>query len=286
MEQRNQGYLFGIAGVLVFSGSVPATRAAVIGFDPVFLTAARATIAAALGAVPLLMLRAPRPGRRDMATLALIGACVVIGFPLLSALALGHMLAARGLLFMGLLPLSTASFGVLRGGERPHPAYWAFALAGAGLVAAFALMGGGGQAGIGDLWMIAAVVVCGLGYAEGASLSRRLGGWQVICWALLICAPLMVPLAFITMPATFAEIAPAAWAGLGYVSIFSMLIGFVFWYRGLALGGTASIGQLQLLQPLLGFGLAALLLHEPIGLPLLLSTVGILFCVAGARRFA
>ncbi|HEX7853744.1 MAG TPA: EamA family transporter [Sphingobium sp.] len=112
METRNQGYLFGLAGVLVFSGSVPATRAAVSGFDPLFLTAARASIAALVGAVPLLMFRAPRPLRRDLVALTLVSACVVIGFPLLSALALRHMPAARGLLFMGLLPLSTATFGV------------------------------------------------------------------------------------------------------------------------------------------------------------------------------
>ncbi|HEX7853735.1 MAG TPA: DMT family transporter [Sphingobium sp.] len=178
------------------------------------------------------------------------------------------------------------AFGVLCGGERPRPLFWAFALVGAALVCAFALSTGRGGASVSDAWMMAAVMVCGLGYAEGARLSRRLGGWQVICWALLIAMPVMLPLAWMTIPSSLSGIGSGAWIGLGYVSLFSMLIGFVFWYRGLALGGTASIGQLQLLQPLLGFGLAASLLHEPIGWPLLLTTGGILLCVAGARRFA
>jgi drug/metabolite transporter (DMT)-like permease len=210
----------------------------------------------------------------------------VVGFPLLSAMALRHMSASRGLLFTGLLPLATAIFGVVRGGERPRKFFWAFALTGAALVGGFALSSGAGGTVRGDLLMAAAVTVCGLGYAEGASLSRRLGGWEVICWALLLMAPAMFLVGLYAMPVTLAGIGLGAWAGLAYVSLFSMLIGFMFWYRGLALGGTASIGQLQLLQPMIGFGLAAFLLHESIGWPLLAVTAGVLLCVFGARRFA
>jgi drug/metabolite transporter (DMT)-like permease len=138
----------------------------------------------------------------------------------------------------------------------------------------------------GDLLMVGAILVCGLGYAEGATLSRRLGGWQVISWALLLSLPLMVVVALLSMPGSWSGIGLPAWAGLAYVSIFSMLIGFVFWYRGLALGGIAGVGQLQLLQPFFALMLAGLLLHEHVAWTMVLTTAFTVLCVAGAKRFA
>jgi drug/metabolite transporter (DMT)-like permease len=184
------------------------------------------------------------------------------------------------------LPLVTALFGVLRGGERPRPAFWLFSILGAGAVAAFALSGNASGSLAGDALMIAAILLCGLGYAEGAALSRRLGGWQVISWALLLSLPVMAVIALVTLPGGWAGIGVPAWIGLAYVSIFSMLVGFVFWYRGLALGGIASVGQLQLLQPFFGLLLAALLLHEHIAWTMIAAIAVVVLCVAGAKRFA
>lgn len=134
--------------------------------------------------------------------------------------------------------------------------------------------------------MLAAIIVCGLGYAEGARLSRSLGGWQVICWALVLSLPVMLPLAWFSMPPSFASVGMAAWLGLAYVSVFSMLIGFVFWYHGLAQGGIAAVGQLQLLQPFMGLGLAAVLLHEQVSWAMLAVTLVAVTCVAGAKKYA
>jgi drug/metabolite transporter (DMT)-like permease len=134
--------------------------------------------------------------------------------------------------------------------------------------------------------MVAAILACGLGYAEGAILARRLGGWQVISWALLLALPMMAAMALVTMPGSWRGIAGPAWLGLAYVSIFSMLVGFVFWYRGLALGGIAGVGQLQLLQPFFGLALAGLLLHEAVPSMMVAVTGVVVVCVAGARRFA
>jgi drug/metabolite transporter (DMT)-like permease len=139
---------------------------------------------------------------------------------------------------------------------------------------------------IGDGLMLAAIIVCGLGYAEGAKLSRTLGGWQVISWALVLSLPVMLPLALLLQPPSFDEIGAPAWIGLAYVSLFSMLIGFVFWYRGLAQGGIAAVGQLQLLQPFFGLALAATLLREPVTVGMFAATIGVICCVIGARRFA
>ena len=134
--------------------------------------------------------------------------------------------------------------------------------------------------------MIAAILLCGLGYAEGAALSRRLGGWQVISWALLLSFPMMALVTLFTLPENWSIIGLPAWVCLAYVSVFSMLVGFIFWYRGLALGGIVGVGQLQLLQPFFGLLLAALFLHEPIAWTMVASTIVVVLCVAGAKRFA
>lgn len=286
MERTGAGWGSGLLGVMIFSGSLPATRLAVADFSPVFLTSARAVIAALLGAIFLLVLRERRPARSDALPLAIVGLGVVIGFPLLTALALLHITAAHSIVFIGLLPLATAIFGVLRGGERPKPAFWLFSILGAGTVAGFALARSGGGSLMGDLLMIAAILLCGLGYAEGATLSRRLGGWQVISWSLLLSLPMMAAIALFNLPHGFGGIGAPAWISLAYVSVFSMLVGFVFWYRGLALGGIAGVSQLQLLQPFFGLFLAAVFLHEPIAWTMIASTAIVVLCVAGARRLA
>ena len=286
MDRSTSGLINGFLGVLIFSGSLPATRIAVADLDPLFLTVARASIAAVLALALLVLLREKRPARGDLASLAVVALGVVVGFPLLTALALRHVTAAHSIVFVGLLPLATAAFGVLRGGERPKPAFWLFSLLGSAVVVGFALTRVAGGSPIGDGLMLAAIVLCGLGYAEGARLSRKLGGWQVISWALVLSLPVMVPLMLWTHPHAWADIREPAWLGLAYVSLFSMLIGFIFWYHGLAQGGIAAVSQLQLLQPFFGLLLAALLLHEPVGWPMVAVTAAVVLCVAAARRFA
>ena len=280
------GWINGLLGVIIFSGSLPATRIAVLDLDPLFLTLARSAIAGVLALALLLVLRPRRPDRADIWPLVVVALGVVVGFPLLTAFALRYVTSAHAIVFIGLLPIATAIFGVLRGGERPRPAFWAFSILGAVIVAAYALRQGADASPIGDGLMLAAILVCGLGYAEGARLSRRLGGWQVISWALLLSLPLALPATVLTLPGSWDGVGWPAWAALAYVSLFSMLIGFIFWYRGLAQGGIAAVGQLQLLQPFFGLALAALLLHEQVGWGLLGCAAATVLCVAGAKRFS
>jgi drug/metabolite transporter (DMT)-like permease len=286
MDKIASGWVNGFIGVLIFSGSLPATRVAVKDFDPTFLTSARAAIAGLLGLALLVLFRQKRPGRGDLMSLVIVALGVVVGFPLLTALALKHVTTAHSIIFVGLLPLATAIFGVLRGGDRPRPAFWLFSCVGSALVAGFALTQGVTASPVGDGLMLAAIIACGLGYAEGAALSRKLGGWQVICWALVLSLPIMLVLTLMTMPPSFDGVGVSAWIGLAYVSLFSMLIGFVFWYRGLAQGGIAAVGQLQLLQPFFGLALAATLLHEQVSPLMVVVTLGVVLCVVGAKRFA
>lgn len=286
LDNSTQGWINGFIGVVIFSGSLPATRLAVMEFDPVFLTMIRATLAALLGLCLLWLFKEKRPTRQQWAPLVIVALGVVIGFPLLSALALQYVTSAHSIVFIGLLPLATAVFGVLRGGERPRPVFWLFSILGSLLVMGYAVAQGLSAAPAGDVLMLLAVLVCGLGYAEGAKLSRSLGGWQVICWALVMSLPVVAPLSLLLAPATLSGISLPAWLSLGYVALFSMLIGFVFWYHGLAQGGIAAVGQLQLLQPFFGLTLAAGLLHEQVSLGMVLVTVAVIGCVAGAKKFA
>lgn len=285
MIDIKSGWIYGFIGIAIFSGSLPATRVAVAEFDPVFLTFARATIAGVLAVALVVFLSQKRPEPRDLASLFIVAFGVVVGFPLLTALALTQITSAHSIVFIGILPLATAIFGVIRADDRPRPAFWLFSVAGSALVAGFALTQDLTASWTGDILMFAAIVVCGLGYAEGAKLSRKLGGWQVISWALVLSLPVMAPLAIYTSPATLTGISQPAWISLAYVSLFSMLIGFVFWYRGLAQGGIAGVGQLQLLQPFMGLISAATMLGEEVSWPMAAVSVAVVACVAGAKNF-
>ncbi|MDT3375785.1 DMT family transporter [Labrys neptuniae] len=286
MDDKSAGWLNGFLGVAIFSGSLPATRVAVHDLTPLFLTTARAAIAGLLGIALLVVLKQKWPRASQLGSLSLVAIGCVVGFPLLTALALQSITSSRATVFIGLLPLATAIFGVLRGGERPRLGFWVFSIAGAAMVAAYALSQGAAGNAWGDGLMVASVLVCGLGYAEGARLSRDLGGWQVISYALILSLPVMLPLAIWWLPADLGAIGWPALSALVYVSLFSMLIGFVFWYRGLAQGGIAAVGQLQLLQPFMSLALAALLLHEQVGLAVWAVAAGVVICVAGAKRYA
>jgi len=284
--ESSNGWLNGLLGVIIFSGSLPATRIAVLDLDPFFVTVARATIAGMLALIVLVINKEKFPQKTQFLSLGIVALGVVIGFPLLSALALRYVTSAHSIVFVGILPVSTAVFGIIRGGERPRPIFWIFSILGSLLVVGYALKQGISSSPIGDILMLLSVILCGLGYAEGGKLSKTLGGWQVISWALVFSLPVALPLTYIFLPSTVAHVSIGAWASLAYVSLFSMFIGFIFWYKGLAQGGIASIGQLQLLQPFFGLILAASLLHEEVNIGMLFVTIGVILCVGGAKKFA
>ncbi|WP_445115646.1 DMT family transporter [Acinetobacter sp. WZC-1] len=287
MNERNTGWLNGLAGVIIFAGSMPATRIAVQELSPEFLTAARAVIAGIIGLFCLILSQQPRPSYQQLKSLLLVISGVVIGFPLLTALALQTISSARGLVFVGLLPLATAIFGVLRARERPGILFWFFSVMGSCFVASFMILNHHEQHfQMGDLYMLAAVLICGLGYAEGGRLSREMGGWQVIFRALVVAMPLMLICMLYYFPPSTSQISLSTVLGLLYVSLFSTLIGFFFWYKGLALGGIAQVGQIQLLQPFIGLTLSAVLLREYVSLSMIMVCAAVVVCVAMAKKFA
>lgn len=266
-DRTGAGMLLGLAGVAIFSLTLPMTRIAIGALDPVFVTVGRALGAATLAALWLLWRRAPLPGPQHLPALAAVAGGCVIGFPLLTSFALRSVPAAHGAVLIGILPLCTALCSALRGGERPGPAFWTLAVLGAALVTGFALRDGGGALQVADLLLFGAVVCAALGYAEGARLARTLGSEETISWALLLTVPVLLP--FLYWYSTGHDTGTAratapVWLAFAYLCACSMYLGFFFWYRGLALGGVARVGQVQLLQPFLTLLGAAALAGEPL----------------------
>jgi drug/metabolite transporter (DMT)-like permease len=274
----------GFVGVLGFSFTLPATRAAVDGLDPAFVGIGRTVAAAALAAAILLARREPLPSRPQLRRIALVAAGVVFGFPLLSALALRHLPSAHAAVTVGILPAATAVVAVIRDGERPSRRFWIASAAGLVAVLAFAVFQGAGVPRGGDLLLLGAVAAAALGYTEGASLAREMGGWRVISWALVLSLPLTVPITLAAASAGLGRADVGDWLCFAYVALVSQYLGFLPWYAGLARGGTAKIGQVQLAQPLLTLVWSAALLGEQIGAATVLAATVVLLSVAATQR--
>lgn len=278
------GLFYGFLGVLTFSLTLPATRVAVAEFDATVVGLGRAVVAALLAATLLKVTRQPVPARRHFASLGVIAMGVIVGFPLLSAWAMRALPASHGAIVLGILPLATAMAGALRAGDRPSPAFWLCSSLGSAIVVSFAILSGGGHLQIADLALLGAVGAAAIGYGEGGRLSRELGGWQVICWALVLSAP------FLAVPVALSVIQHGlhgslqAWVGFGYVSVFSMFLGFFAWYHGLAIGGVARVSQVQLLQPFLTLFASAVLLHEPVTVLTITTALVVVALVALGKK--
>ncbi len=266
-----QGQFFGFLGVLGFSLTLPATRVAIPSIDATILGLGRALVAAVFAGIVLAVKRKPWPNRLQCKRLIVVSVGVVVGFPFFSAWAMQYVPASHGAVVLGVLPLVTALFGRMRSHERPSPLFWFSSVGGSLVVVVFALGAGGGSFQIADLALLAAILFAALGYAEGGDLAREMGGWQVICWALLMAAPVLVfPVGFAVWRHGFSP-TPLGWLGFSYVSFFSMFLCFFAWYHGLALGGIARVSQIQLLQPFLTLAFSVLLLHESVGLSALVA---------------
>ena len=274
----------GFLGVLAFSFTLPATRVAVEQLDPTFVGIGREAFAALLAGLILLVARAPFPSRVQLRRLAIVALGVVFGWPLFTAIALQDVTSAHSAVIVGILPAATAVAAVLRAGERPTRGFWLASLAGLMAVLGFAASQGAGLPSTADLLILIAVALSAIGYAEGGALARELGGWRVICWAVLLSAPLTIPIALVAAAGSDVHADADAWLGFAYVAGVSALLGFFPWYAGLARGGVAKIGQVQLVQPLLTLAWSAALLGEHVSLITLFAAVLVVLCVVGTQR--
>ena len=278
--------LLGALGVVCFSLTFPATTAAEAAFSPVVVGVGRAVPAAALGAA-VLAARHERllPPRAVLSRMLVVAVTVGAGFGLLTALALRHVSSVHGAVLTGLIPAATAGLAVWRARERPRSGYWAALGAGLAIVLGFALTEGGGRLRPADLLLLAAIVVAGIGYTEGGILARQYGGWRIICWALILALPLTIPvtaLGWLASPPR--HVTASAVAGLAYVSLVSMCLGFFAWYQGLASGGVARVGRLQLAQPALTLVWSVLLLREHVSWLTAMAAAAVIAVTAVGRN--
>jgi drug/metabolite transporter (DMT)-like permease len=294
LSDESTGMLLGLIGVAIFSLTLPFTRLAVgggiggsAGLSPMFVALGRALAAAVLAGGWLYWKRAPLPPRSALPGLAMVAIGCVIGFPWLTSVAMRSLPAAHGAVLVGLLPLATALFAAILGGEKPSKGFWIMAILGSTLVVGFALRQSGGSLHAADLAIFMAVLLAAMGYAVGGRLSQTLGGQQTIGWALVLAAPPLLPVVGWLSWQEAAQIqhaSAAAWTGFAYVSVFSMFIGFFFWYRGMALGGVARVGQVQLVQPFLSVLGATVVLGEVLEWQTLIFAIAVIAVVGAGRK--
>jgi len=289
-DAPSSGLAWGALGILAFSWTVPLTRVAVTGgLSPELVGYGRAIVPGILAVVLLWATRQRRPRGAEWISIAVVAGGSVIGFPILTSNASQTVPAAHSAVVIGLLPLTTAAFGVLRTGERPRVGFWLASIAGAIAVVAFVGLDHGrfGAVGTGDLLLAAAVLVCALGYMEGGVLARTLGSWQTICWALVTASPVMATLTWATVPDLGAELrafTPSTGVAFAYLSLVSMFLGFFAWYHGLGIGPVSRVSQVQLLQPILSILWAAAIVGERPGHAVYLGAVVVLALAATAVR--
>ena len=286
-NQINKGMLLGFMGVLVFSFTLPVTRLIVPFMDPVFLGLGRSVIAGLVAGVILLVLKQPLPTVRQAGLLLLTASGVVLGFPVLSALGMQTVPASHGSVVTGLLPLITVIFATIITKERPSMGFWLVALFGASLVVSYALISGkGDNTGLqqGDIYLFGSSIIGGLGYAVGGKVSKEMGGWQVICWALVLTFPITTTGAFLLKPENLFDFEPFVYGSFLYLALASQLFGFFFWNRGLVLGGIARVSQIQLLQPFLSIVAAILVLGENVDARTYVFALAVIITIAVGRR--
>ncbi|WP_145739759.1 DMT family transporter [Saccharopolyspora dendranthemae] len=284
LSSPRSGLAWGLLGVTAFSFTVPLTRVAVGGLSPLFIGAGRGAVAGLMAFAALLLTRQRLPNRGQWARAAVVAAGVVVGFPFLTSYALTSTPASHGAVVIGVLPAATAVMAVVRGHERPPRTFWIAAGLGALATVAFAALQGLGGLHLADLLLFGAVVAAAVGYAEGGLLARELGAWQTVSWALVLAAPVMVVLTAISIAEQPPSATPAQWAAFAYLALVSQYLGFLAWYRGLAIGPMTQVSQIQLVQPVMTIGWAVLILAEPLTLPTLLGGLAVITFAALSVR--
>lgn len=284
MNNESKGLVFGLIGVTLFGLTLPATRYVIDYLDPIFIGLGRAVLAAFIAAILLVITKQTIPSKAQFKQLTIIAIGIVVGFPVLSAMAMQSVPASHGGVILGILPLVTAAFGAFISAERPSIGFWVTGILGSALVITYSIIDGIDSFLLGDLALLGAILSAAIGYAVGGKLSKELGGWQVICWALVISFPFILIPAWIYLPENVTQIPSNIWFGFIYLALVSQLLGFFFWNKGLALGGVARVSQTQLIQPFVTIVASAWLINEPLNTTTIIFALLVVSCVALSKK--
>jgi len=285
MSDESKGMFLGLVGVVSFGLTLPATRFIIPYFEPVFIGLGRAVIASFVAALLLIATKQTRPSRKQFYQLLGVASGVVVGFPILSAWAMQTVPASHGGVVLGVLPLATAIVGSVVSNEKPSVAFWICGIVGSAVVIAYSLLQGVGEFQTGDFFLLGAIVSAATGYALGGKLSKEIGGWQVICWALVISFPFIIVPAWLEAPQDAVASLPLnVILSFLYLALVSQLFGFFFWNKGLALGGVARVSQTQLLQPIVTLVASALLINETINVQTIVFATLVIVTVAIGKK--
>lgn len=277
-----RGMLLGFIGIVCFSLTLPATSIAVPYFGETIVGLGRTVIASIIVSIIFIIKKEALPNKKQLKSISIVAAGAVLAFPLLTTYAMKSLPVSHGAIELALLPLATAGFAMWRVGERPSKRYWIASIIGAIAVLLYAMYLGLGQLQNGDIALILAVFILGLSYAEGGKLSKDLGSWQVIAWAILLGAPFFIIPVSLSMSADMFQAPMEAWISLFYLAVVSQFLAYVAWYGGMSLGGIARVGQIQYLQPFLMIGFSGLFLGESItGLTIVLALVVVICVIIG-----
>ena len=285
MSDESKGMFLGLVGVVSFGLTLPATRFIIPYFEPVFIGLGRAVIASFVAALLLIATKQTRPSKNQFYQLLVVASGVVVGFPILSAWAMQTVPASHGGVVLGVLPLATAIVGAVVSNEKPSVAFWISGIVGSAVVIAYSLLQGVGEFQTGDFFLLGAIVSAATGYALGGKLSKEMGGWQVICWALVISFPFIIVPAWLEAPQEAVGSLPLnVLLSFLYLALVSQLFGFFFWNKGLALGGVARVSQTQLLQPIVTLVASALLINETINVQTIVFATLVIVTVAIGKK--
>ncbi|MCK5897016.1 MAG: DMT family transporter, partial [Cocleimonas sp.] len=281
---ESKGMLLGMIGIAIFSLTLPATRFITPYFDPIFIGLGRASVAAIFAGIILVIFKQSLPNKQQIKGLAITAFGVVIGFPVLTSWAMETVHASHAGVVIAIMPLLTAIIATLISGERPSKQFWVIGFIGAFIVTSYALLQGNLSVQRGDLLLLSGSVLGALGYAVGGKLSQQLGGWQVICWVLVLSFPFIIIPTLLKQPDDLSFIPTNVWLSFFYLALMSQLIGFFFWYKGLAIGGIARVSQVQLSQPFITIIASIILLGETFDITTLVFAIAVVLVIAISRK--
>jgi drug/metabolite transporter (DMT)-like permease len=276
--------LIGVIGITMFSLTLPFTQMAVKELSPFFVAFSRATIAGFCALILMILGKYKLPTKNQIKRLIIIAIGIVYGFPIFTSMAMTTLPSSHSGIVLGILPLTMSVLAAIRYKEKASLAYWITSIIGASLVITYAFIDNNGFLIKEDLWLLFAILFVSVGYSEGGNLSKEMGSIAVVSWALVLTLPFNIIATYFFYETSFSSVSLQALISLSYVGLFSMYIGFFFWYKGIAIGGISRVGQVQLIQPFLTIVAAFFLTNEKITFLNILFALMVLVVIIIGRK--